>query len=490
MSDSINKNYSANEAAHQRRAGIRRIADQPVENSLINSFFSLQLHQVRPTGQAMLLAQANEDKLSPRPSATLPHYCTTPGNDGATPPATPRNPGSAEVGNFGGFSSQNRGKSIPQMIKEMTDQLANGWIEPDCNGVTRDPYPQNDSEIRSQLFKELKSRNQSNMKKDSARIKQLVKFIQPEELAMLRDENGKTALEIAIDKRDSLSIWRLVKGGAGPSIDNPDCLQAIHVAVMKKDWDLTRLLIRRGADINVAWGGGITPLGLALKDGYDDIAELLVNSGADMNMKSQELTPLIWAIRNCSHATAQLLVQRGARIDACGEGSRNALMEAVFRGPSKGDRSVAMLLRPLHAAIKTASPPPYDINQQTVEGHTALSLAYLVHGRLRKRADMAEKDMQEIIFMLQGNGARSDFLLNRFEPGYGTVFSKECVERAVRDGLGKEGDPNAKIAFINAVESFYHPKDRSYLSLLRNIPVSTRYEEKQGMIDERGYCNQ
>jgi hypothetical protein len=156
-------------------------------------------------------------------------------------------------------------------------------------------------------------------------------------------------------------------------------------------------------------------------------------------------------------------------------------MEAVLTGASKGDRNVAFLLSFLRGANKSVS-RPFDINQQTVEGHTALSLAYIMHGQLRKRADEAEKDMQEIIFLLQGNGARTDFLLNRYGIGFDIILSKDCVQRAVRAGLGKEGDPNAKVAFLDAVAAFYDSKDTSYLSLLKNTPVSTRHEEKRDAI--------
>jgi hypothetical protein len=489
MSDPINRNYPNNEAVYQRRAGISRITSTPVENSLINPFYNLMLHQARPNGQAIPSSKPDNDEFSPGPSSTCPQYLPASDDDVAAFPAVPGNLEYADFDHMGSLSFGSRHKSVSQMIEELTDQLSNGWIAPDSNGLTRDPFPRNDSETRSQLFKALQSRNDQDMRKDSARVKQLVKFMQPDQLNTCRDENGKTALEIAVGKKDHLSIWRLVKRGASPSIDHPHSLQAIHVAVMRNDWHLTELLIKCRADINVTWGGEATPLFLAIQRGNDEIVELLANHGADVNVKSQGLTPLVWAIRNGSDTTVRLLVKNGARIDTCGEKNRNALMEAVLTGAWKGDRNVSFLLSFLRGANKSAS-LPFDINQQTVEGHTALSLAYIMHGQLRKRADEAEKDMQEIIFLLQGNGARTDFLLNRYDVGYGITLSEDCVQRAVRAGLGKEGDQNAKVAFIDAVAAFYDSKDTSYLSLLKNTPVTTRHEEKRDAIRKSKDHNQ
>lgn len=87
--------------------------------------------------------------------------------------------------------------------------------------------------------------------------------------------------------------------------------------------------------------------------------------------------------------------------------------------------------------------------------------------------------MQEIIFLLQGNKARSDFLLDRYGIDYDAVLSSESVQRAVAEGLGKQGKPNARVVFTDAVGAFYDSKDTSYLSLLKNRPVSTKYEENQ-----------
>ena len=87
MSDPINRNYPNNEAVYQRRTGISRSTDTPAENSLINPFYNLLLHQARPTGQAILSSKPDKDKFSPGLSSTCPQYLPASDNDGAAFPA-------------------------------------------------------------------------------------------------------------------------------------------------------------------------------------------------------------------------------------------------------------------------------------------------------------------------------------------------------------------------------------------------------------------
>lgn len=59
---------------------------------------------------------------------------------------------------------------------------------------------------------------------------------------------------------------------------------------------IAELLIRKGADINVANDFGKTALHLAAQKGHDKIAELLVKHGANVHsLDSHGRTPLFWA---------------------------------------------------------------------------------------------------------------------------------------------------------------------------------------------------
>jgi hypothetical protein len=306
------------------------------------------------------------------------------------------------------------------------------------------------AEVTAALFHALRSRISDGRDKSPNKVKTLLSSIPASCLDTLRADNGQTALEIAVDLVDVLAIRLLVEHGVNPAKGRPDFPLAIHVAAERGDMELTQLLIKRGVDLDVSPDGEMTPLMLAAWRGHLAIVKFLVESGA--------------------------------RLDVGSANGRNVLMAAV----ESGDWEVIKFLL---AANKSAA-HAFDINQQDGIGHTCLSLAYAKHANRRLNALEEEKDWQDTIFLLQNAGASDDFLLSRHTSVYRFPHSKSCIERAVRAGLGKEGDWDAKIAFPDAVEAFYHPNDTSYRSLLKNIPVRTRYEDKQDAIRAGVYDDQ
>ena len=62
---------------------------------------------------------------------------------------------------------------------------------------------------------------------------------------------------------------------------------------------------------------GITPLGAACEKGHTDIALLLLGKGADINATtSEKRTPLLHALNFRREATALMLIENGASVDA------------------------------------------------------------------------------------------------------------------------------------------------------------------------------
>lgn len=300
-------------------------------------------------------------------------------------------------------------------------------------------------ELATELFDKLGGRVSQDIAESPDEVKILLRSIPASALDTLRDCNGKTALEIAVYLQDLPAIRLLVEHGVDPGDAESDSSLAIHVAAEKGDLKLIQLLIDRGADLNVSPDGSDTPLMLAAWRGH--------------------------------LAIVKLLVQNGARLDLHRADKRNVLMAAMQTGQVK---VVEFLL----GANKNTS-HAFDINQQDNSGNTALSMAYTKHASSRLNAWENEKDLQDTIFLLQNQGASKDFLMSRYFGGHAHAHRTPCIERAVRAGLGEEGDLKAKIAFVDAVEAFYHPRDTSYQSLLKNVPVKTRYEEEQG--DSRAY---
>jgi ankyrin repeat protein len=78
--------------------------------------------------------------------------------------------------------------------------------------------------------------------------------------------------------------------------------QPLHEACWAKHDRMVRLLIERGAEVNVRGDFGETPLHYAVRDGGEEanpIIKLLVECGADVNATDERLneTPLGFAIR-------------------------------------------------------------------------------------------------------------------------------------------------------------------------------------------------
>lgn len=63
--------------------------------------------------------------------------------------------------------------------------------------------------------------------------------------------------------------------------DNPTQVQPLHSAVAGKGYEVARLLVERGADVNARQQDGFTPLMGAAQNGDDAEVECLLSQGAD-----------------------------------------------------------------------------------------------------------------------------------------------------------------------------------------------------------------
>jgi ankyrin repeat protein len=95
-----------------------------------------------------------------------------------------------------------------------------------------------------------------------------------------------------------------------------DGFTALHLAVFGEQEDAARLLLERGADVNVLSAGAIAkvpPLGTAAFVRSTRLAQLLLDAGADVNGQGEGgFTAMHTAVQNGDEEMIGLLLERGA----------------------------------------------------------------------------------------------------------------------------------------------------------------------------------
>jgi cytochrome c len=125
---------------------------------------------------------------------------------------------------------------------------------------------------------------------------------QPSNLGDLVKKGDVAAVTSALDK--------------GAAINEVDGLSALYIACEDGNVELARLLIDRGADVNLPVSWQRTPLYAAVNGGHADIVKLLLDNGANPNQVSKGQTPLHLAAENGCLQCVISLVDAGADVNA------------------------------------------------------------------------------------------------------------------------------------------------------------------------------
>lgn len=103
---------------------------------------------------------------------------------------------------------------------------------------------------------------------------------------------------------------------SGADVNEIDGVTALYVAVEAGNIELTKLLIDRGADVNLPVKFKRTPLYAAAFGGFPDLVKLLLDSGADPMQLAKSQTVLHVAADNGCLQCAIHLVEAGADVNA------------------------------------------------------------------------------------------------------------------------------------------------------------------------------
>lgn len=159
-----------------------------------------------------------------------------------------------------------------------------------------------------------------------------------------------------------------------PNIADEKNISLLSKAVEKGDWSIVKVLLEKGADVNVMSSAGLPLITELAKNGHAELIELFLQNGADIHLASASgRTALYEAALNNQLKTIKLLAEKGANINHQTNTGWTALMAAA----SKGLLKMVELL--LELGVNT--------ELKTDKGSTAKSIALSnapKHGQLEK----------------------------------------------------------------------------------------------------------
>ncbi len=168
-----------------------------------------------------------------------------------------------------------------------------------------------------------------------------------EELAWLSTNSARNALAIAltemmndgqISRNRAFELAEMVL--RTNAIRLYDFKSTIHQAADAGDLAKVKAFIQEGIDVNTKVHGS-TPLHCAVRYGHKEVAELLIAKGADVNAKdTRGRTPMHCAARYGHKEVAELLIAKGADINAKDTRGRTPIALAI----NQGRKEIAKLL--------------------------------------------------------------------------------------------------------------------------------------------------
>jgi len=99
------------------------------------------------------------------------------------------------------------------------------------------------------------------------------------------------------------------------AIDNQMDSRPLNLACIRGHYDIAKLLLDKGADVDGGWASSSSPLSHAAYEGNRKLVDLLLARGADVIGDGGSKCPLNAAAEGGHFEIARLLISKGAKVD-------------------------------------------------------------------------------------------------------------------------------------------------------------------------------
>ncbi|KAH3869881.1 ankyrin repeat domain-containing protein 50-like [Dreissena polymorpha] len=166
-------------------------------------------------------------------------------------------------------------------------------------------------------------------KKDTETVKEILQ----DEFDVDFQYRGQTALQQAV-REGCLDICKLlIAKGANVNMSDAEQNNLLNMACWRGFAEISDLLIQNGADIDERNIHGFTPANTCALQGYPDILQMLISAKADLDIHNQHgTTALHTAVARRHFECVQLLMLGGCRVDTQDERRRTPLIVAAGSG--------------------------------------------------------------------------------------------------------------------------------------------------------------
>lgn len=207
-----------------------------------------------------------------------------------------------------------------------------------------------------------------------------------------QDSHGNTILHRAIDFGNIRLCRLILEKGAKVNVCRDNFATPLHIAASAGDLELVKLLVSHGANIEALNLTSETPLHKAAKHSRTTVIEFLVKEGADIDADEQNnKTPLILASANVSKeslASARTLLDNNADLTQIDSSEKTALHWAA-------EENVIEVMKLLLEKVSKSKKLRYLIEATDRFANTPLHIA-------------AKKGFRPIVNLLIQNGALVD----------------------------------------------------------------------------------